>query len=129
MAGLYPAFVISGFKPALVLKGQQGSAKGKGMVRKTLVVAQFSISIILLIATAITFQQLDFLNSRTLGYDKDQVVVLGYYPNDLGNNYEAFYNELLKSSAVENACRSSRIPTGRLLDSSGLLSLPKAIAW
>lgn len=119
MAGLYPAFVISGFKPALVLKGQQGSVRGKGLVRKTLVVAQFAISIILLIATAITFQQLNFLNSRTLGYDKDQVVVFSYYSTDLGNNYEAFYNELLQSSTIENACRSSRIPTGRLLDSSG----------
>ena len=119
LAGLYPAFVISGFKPALVLKGQQGSAKGKGLVRKTLVVAQFSISIILLIATAITFMQLDFLNTRTLGYDKDQVVVFSYYSDDLNTSYEAFYNELLKSSTIENACRSSRIPTGRLLDSSG----------
>lgn len=119
LAGLYPAFVISGFKPALVLKGQQGSVKGKGLVRKTLVVAQFSISIILLIATAITFQQLDFLNSRTLGYDKDQVVVFGYYSDDLDKNYEAFYNELTKTSVIENATRSSRIPTGRLLDSSG----------
>lgn len=118
LAGLYPAFVISGFKPALVLKGQQGSAKGKGLVRKSLVISQFSISIVLLIATAITFQQLGYLNSRDLGYAKDQVVTLSFY-RELGDNYDAFYNELIKSSAIENAARSSRIPTGRLLDSQG----------
>ena len=118
LAGLYPAFVISSFKPALVLKGQQGSVKGKGMVRKTLVVAQFSISIVLLIATAITFQQLGYLNNRDLGYAKDQVVSLSMY-SELSDNYEAFYNELTKSSAIQNASRSSRIPTGRLLDSQG----------
>lgn len=118
LAGLYPAFVISSFKPALVLKGQQGSVKGKGIVRKTLVISQFSISIILLIATAITFQQLGYLNSRDLGYTKDQVVVLSLY-DEVGDTFDAFYNELTKSSAIENAARSSRIPTGRLLDSQG----------
>ena len=118
LAGLYPAFVISSFKPALVLKGQQGSVKGKGIVRKTLVISQFSISIVLLIVTAITFQQLGYLNSRDLGYTKDQVVVLSLY-DEVGDTFDAFYNELTKSSAIENAARSSRIPTGRLLDSQG----------
>ncbi len=117
-AGLYPAFILSSFKPALVLKGQQGSVKGKGIVRKSLVVTQFAISIVLLIATAITFQQLGYLNSRELGYTKDQVVALSLY-SELNDNYEAFYNELTKSAAIQNAARSSRIPTGRLLDSQG----------
>lgn len=118
IAGLYPAFVLSSFKPALVLKGQQGSIKGKGLVRRSLVVAQFSISIVLLIATAITFQQLRYLNTRNLGYDKDQVVTLPYY-SELADSYESFYNELVKFSGIKTLGRSSRIPTGRLLDSQG----------
>jgi putative ABC transport system permease protein len=118
MAGIYPAFVISGFKPALVLKGQQGSVKGKGGIRKVLVISQFAISIALIIATAVTFQQLSYLNTRNLGYDRSQVITLAYY-RALGQQYDAFYNEMLKSSAIKNIGRSSRIPTGRLLDSQG----------
>ncbi len=118
MAGIYPAFVISSFKPALVLKGQQGSVKSKGGIRKILVVVQFGTSIVLIIATMITTQQLGFLNNIKLGFDKDRVVTLTYY-NELGENYDAFYNEATKSSTIKNVTRSSRIPTGRLLDSSG----------
>ncbi len=118
LAGIYPAFVISSFKPALVLKGQQGSVKGKGGVRKVLVVAQFAISITLIIATVVTTQQLSFLNNINLGFEKDKLVTLTYY-GELSDNYDAFYNELTKSSTISNATRSSRVPTGRLLDDAG----------
>lgn len=118
LAGIYPAFVISSFRPAITLKGQQGMASGKSYLRKGLVVAQFSISIVLIIGTLIIFKQLDFLNSRNLGYDKDQVVTLPYY-SELADSYDAFYNELTKATSIQNVARSSRIPTGRLLDSQG----------
>jgi putative ABC transport system permease protein len=118
LAGIYPAFVISGFKPALVLKGQPGGARPKGALRRTLVAAQFVISIVLVIATMITAQQLSYLNSRPLGYIRDQVVMLPFF-RELRPNYDAFYNELTKNSAIVNATLSSRVPTGRLLDSYG----------
>jgi len=118
LAGIYPALIVSSFKPALTLKSQQGTARGKSTLRHVLVTAQFAISIVLIIATLITFQQLDYLNNRNLGYDKDQVINLPY-DNDLNNRYESFYNELQKSSLVKEVSRSSRVPTGRLLDSHG----------
>jgi putative ABC transport system permease protein len=116
LAGLYPGFVISSFKPAAILKGKQGG--GKSVLRQALVVGQFSISIALIIATTIIFSQLQYLNNKDLGYARDQVVTLPYY-GQLNDSYEAFYNELTKHNAVKNAGRSSRIPTGRLLDSMG----------
>ncbi len=122
LAGVYPAFVISSFRPALVLKGQQGSSKGNSAIRKVLVVSQFAISIVLIIATSITSMQLNYLNSRELGFDKEGVITLPYY-DELSETYDAFYNELTRSAVIKNATRSSRIPTGRLLDSQGSPSI------
>lgn len=124
LAGIYPAFVISSFKPATVLKGSQGSSRGNTGIRKVLVVSQFAISIVLIIATAITTQQLDYLNTRELGFDKDRVVTLPMY-FELSDSWDAFYNELTKSASIKNAARSSRLPTGRLLDSQGGPSIMK----
>ncbi len=124
LAGIYPAFVISSFKPAMVLKGQQGSIKGKGGVRKALVISQFAISIVLIIATVITAEQLNFLNTQDLGFDKDKVITLPLY-SELQESYDSFYNELTKSSSIKNVSLSSRLPTGRLLDSQGNASVMK----
>ena len=118
LAGLYPAFIISGFKPALTLKGRSGSTRGSGQVRKVLVVVQFTVSIVMIIATLITYQQLNYLNDRDLGYTKDQVVLL-YNSYRLSDRYEAFYNELTQHPAIINASQSSRVPTDRLLDYQG----------
>lgn len=117
LAGIYPAFVLSAFRPALILKAHS-SQQSKGFLRRVLVVTQFAVSIVLIIATAITLQQLNFMNERDLGYTKDQVATLPNYP-EFEENYDAFYNELTRQAPVKNASRSSRIPTGRLLDSQG----------
>lgn len=122
LAGIYPAFIISGFRPASVLKGSQGSSRGGAAIRKTLVVTQFAISIVLIIATGITTLQLNYLNSSDLGFEKDGVITLPVY-SELNESYDAFYNELTKSSTIKNASRSSRVPTGRLLDSQGAASI------
>ena len=89
-----------------------------------LVIAQFSISIVLIIATVITIQQLDYLNTQDLGFEKDKVITLPLYP-ELEEGYDSFYNELTKSSSIKNAGLSSRLPTGRLLDSQGNASVMK----
>lgn len=118
IAGIYPAFVISSFRPSTILKGQQGSSRAKAGLRKVLVVSQFAISIILIIATLVTFRQLQYMNTRSLGYNRDQIVLLRYY-SELDQSFEPFYNELLRGTDIQNVARSSRIPTDRLLDSRG----------
>jgi putative ABC transport system permease protein len=117
-AGIYPAFVLSDFKPAVVLKGQRGSFKSRATLRKALVVIQFTISIVLIIATVIIKEQLGYLNTLPLGYKRDQVITLPFF-RELRPNYDAFYNELTKNSSIGNASLSSLVPTNRLVDSYG----------
>jgi putative ABC transport system permease protein len=117
IAGLYPAFIISGYKPTQILKGQIGVVRDGGGIRRVLVTVQFSISTVIIIATLIIYQQFEFLNTKDLGYSKDQIVTFRYVPDE---HYDAFYNELTQHPAIVDVARSNIIPTSRLLNTNNI---------
>ena len=111
VAGSYPALVLSSFRPIDVFKGQFRSGASGALLRQGLVVFQFAVSVGLIVGALIVFQQLNFMQNKNLGFEKEQVLVLNVRNNEtVIEGYRAFKAELKNLPAVVQTTFSSSIP-------------------
>ncbi|MBK7872125.1 MAG: ABC transporter permease [Saprospiraceae bacterium] len=109
LAGIYPAFYLSAFKPINVLKGNLSKGSKNSTMRSSLVVFQFTTSIILIIGTFVISRQMDFILNKKLGFEKEQVLML-QGTQTLGEQILPFKNQLLQLSEVKNVTVSDYLP-------------------
>ncbi len=100
VSGIYPALFLSSFKPVKILKGSLYPGKSSSLFRRILVVFQFTTSIAFIVCAVIVFKQLNFIQNKDLGFDKEQVIV---FPNQLRNNIKVFKEKILKNPNIESA--------------------------
>ncbi|UII29355.1 ABC transporter permease [Fulvivirga maritima] len=110
VAGLYPAFYLASLKPSQTLKGEISASKSGLILRKSLVIFQFTLSIIMIIATIVMYQQMEFVNNKSLGFDKEHILNIDINAGNVRRNFSAMKDEFSKISQVTSVATSSRLP-------------------
>ena len=108
IAGLYPSLYVTSFPPALVLKGSFGLSPSGRKLRTVLIGVQFIISIVLIIGTLFVYLQSNLMRHRALGFDKDQIAIVGLPVNLLEKSQDVYVNKLKENPAIEDVAFSSQ---------------------
>jgi len=108
LAGTYPAFYMASFDPVAVLKGESVGFKRKSFLRSLLVVIQFVISVVLIICAVVVYRQMQFIQHKKLGFNREQVVIVEK-TDDLDNRLSAFKAELLENPNIYSACNTTNL--------------------
>ncbi|WP_299456643.1 ABC transporter permease [uncultured Microscilla sp.] len=110
LAGIYPALVLSGYQPVYVLKSQVKTSPRGLLLRKILVVGQFALSMLMVIATLIVHKQLDYVQNKKMGFNKEQLMVIDINSRKTRQSFRAIKQELLKHPTIQKVSATSRVP-------------------
>jgi putative ABC transport system permease protein len=121
-SGLYPAFYLAKFEPAFILNGGVIKGSNKASFRKTMVIFQFSISIILIVGLLTVYTQMEYIQNKGLGFEKENIVNIPVRSANVREGYESFRNELLTHSKITDVAASADLPGDPLFSNGGVFN-------